>query len=310
MGGGSQTTVQQADPWGPSQPYLEGAMSDAEQLYQGGGFAPDPYNAPRVTPFSDTTMTGLGATAYQASLGAPGVQQAGTTLTSMMNPQAQEARLSAVKDDALGSAIPAAIAPFAGSGMTNSTLAMDTVGRAATQAVAPYDYSAYQAEQGRALQAAGMAPQIEQAGYLAPLMLTGVGQQMDAQTQALIDANMGQYYEGENQAMDALNNYSSLLLGYGGQGGSSSSTASDSPGAGEIIGTGLQAASMIPLLFSDRRLKRNIQKIGKTPGGHNLYAYNYLWSDAPQYGVMADEVPEAIAGYANGFAVVDYGRVS
>jgi len=310
MGGRSQTTTQKADPWAPAQPYLKDALAQGEDLFARGGFAPDPYSGQRVAGFGDLSQIGQGATAWQAAQGAPQIGQAADTLTSMMNPQQQQQRLEAVKNNALGSAVPAAVAQFAGSGMGNSTLAMDTVGRAATDAVSPYDYNAYQQEQGRALQAAGMAPQIESAKYLPSQMLSAVGGQQDAMTQAMIDVQMRQYYEGQNQEADALDRYSQMLLGYGGQGGTQTSTQSSNPGGASMIGTGLQAASLIPLLFSDRRLKRNIRQIGKTPGGHNLYFYNYLWSNDPQIGVMADEVPHAVSHRIAGFAIVDYARVT
>ena len=54
--------------------------------------------------------------------------------------------------------------------------------------------------------------------------------------------------------------------------------------------------------WSDRRLKKNIKKIGDF-NGLNLYKYNYLWSDKEYEGFMADEVikvmPEAVMKYKN-----------
>lgn len=312
--GGSSTTVQKADPWEKAQPYLESAMQQGEQLFNQGGFAPDPYTGQRVAGFGDVTQQAQQATLGQAMQGGQGIGQANTTLASMMDPQAQSQRLDAVKQNALGSAIPAAVAQFAGSGMGNSTMAMDTVGRAATDAVSPYDYQAYQQEQGRALQAAGMAPQLEQAKYIAPQMMGMVGAQEDALSQEQINAAMQQYYEGEEQDVNALDRYSQMLLGYGGQGGSQTSTQSQSPGAMGMIGGGLQAAGLAKMLFpamfaSDRRLKRNIRKIGETRGGHNIYSFRYRSDGSAHIGVMADEVPTAVIGQINGYDVVNYARV-
>lgn len=59
--------------------------------------------------------------------------------------------------------------------------------------------------------------------------------------------------------------------------------------------------------FSDRRLKRDIRLLGKV-SGVNLYSWTYLWGE-PSVGVMADEVPWAVAGEVAGFKVVDYRRV-
>ena len=64
---------------------------------------------------------------------------------------------------------------------------------------------------------------------------------------------------------------------------------------------------------SDRRLKLNIELVGRDPRGFGLYEYRYLW-DAPhvrRVGVMADEVekivPAAVSRNDRGYAVVDYG---
>lgn len=63
-------------------------------------------------------------------------------------------------------------------------------------------------------------------------------------------------------------------------------------------------------LLSDRRLKTNIQLVGKHESGINLYTWQYIWGD-PGFGVMADEVeavkPEAVAIHPSGFKMVNYG---
>lgn len=66
------------------------------------------------------------------------------------------------------------------------------------------------------------------------------------------------------------------------------------------------------LLRSDRRLKRNINRIGTHPLGIGLYEYDYVWGSHAQ-GVMADEVmevmPEAVVIDSSGYAMVDYGMI-
>ena len=65
-------------------------------------------------------------------------------------------------------------------------------------------------------------------------------------------------------------------------------------------------------LRSDARLKRDIARIGSLPSGLPLYSYRYLWSDAPQVGVMAraarELFPDAVAEI-DGFLSVDYSRI-
>jgi hypothetical protein len=61
--------------------------------------------------------------------------------------------------------------------------------------------------------------------------------------------------------------------------------------------------------MSDRRLKKHIRPVGKLDNGLNVYAYRMKGSDAPQLGLMADEVerinPEAVREIG-GFKAVNY----
>jgi len=66
-----------------------------------------------------------------------------------------------------------------------------------------------------------------------------------------------------------------------------------------------QAAGMFAM-FSDRRLKSNIRKVGER-NGVNWYAY--ILFGRPQIGVMADEVPWAAIKHPSGYMMVDYSRV-
>lgn len=76
---------------------------------------------------------------------------------------------------------------------------------------------------------------------------------------------------------------------------------------------GLAQAGGNAITFSDRRLKRDIMRIGTLAGGLGLYLYRYLWEDGFRTGVMADEVarlrPNALGPVIGGFATVDYARI-
>jgi hypothetical protein len=73
---------------------------------------------------------------------------------------------------------------------------------------------------------------------------------------------------------------------------------------------GLGAAGVYK--YSDKRLKKNIKKIGKTDDGQNIYSYKYKGDDTPQIGLMAQEVakkrPEAVAVTPSGYLAVDYDK--
>lgn len=73
---------------------------------------------------------------------------------------------------------------------------------------------------------------------------------------------------------------------------------------------GLGAAGVYK--WSDKRLKKDIKKIGKTDDGQNLYSYKYKGSSEPQIGLMAQEVererPDAVVTTPSGYKVVNYDK--
>jgi hypothetical protein len=86
-------------------------------------------------------------------------------------------------------------------------------------------------------------------------------------------------------------------------------TQTTTPSLLQTIGTIGQTGAMI---FSDARLKRDIEPLGKR-GEHNWYRFRYHWSDDVHEGVMAQEVlesqPEAVVLDPSGFYRVDYGAL-
>lgn len=105
------------------------------------------------------------------------------------------------------------------------------------------------------------------------------------------DANMQRY----NAQQQASNNIMSGLFGLG----------SAALGSGLPMGT----------LFSDERLKENIDKVGRLPGGPNVYEYEMKGdpTDTRQVGVLAQEVertqPDAVVMDQSGYRKVDYAKV-
>lgn len=80
--------------------------------------------------------------------------------------------------------------------------------------------------------------------------------------------------------------------------------AAGAPDIGSMIGTGASMAMM----FSDRRLKRNIKALGR-----GWYEFEYAWGGPRRVGVMAQDVllvnPAAVSMHSSGFLMVDYGRL-
>ena len=79
-----------------------------------------------------------------------------------------------------------------------------------------------------------------------------------------------------------------------------------------LLGAGAQLGSAGIGKYSDRRLKTDIELVGRNQRtGLNLYAFRYIDGDGKRYiGVMADEVrnryPEAVLVMDGGFLAVDY----
>ena len=76
-----------------------------------------------------------------------------------------------------------------------------------------------------------------------------------------------------------------------------------------LLGRGLGG---LAFRYSDRRLKRDVKRIGTGFYGLPIYRYDYLWGE-PAIGYMADEVaavaPHAIMVGHDGFAQVNYGAL-
>ena len=77
---------------------------------------------------------------------------------------------------------------------------------------------------------------------------------------------------------------------------------------GNLLGAGAQLGSAA-FMFSDRRLKSDIKRVGTHAIGVGIYDYTMM--GMPQRGVIAQEVqqvrPDLVKRHANGFLMVDYG---
>ena len=108
----------------------------------------------------------------------------------------------------------------------------------------------------------------------------------------------------QNAYQGALNNYNQQV-------------ASNNAGLGGLFslgGAGISAygAMNAAPMFSDRRLKSNINRIGTHKLGIGIYEYDIMGRH--EIGVMAQEVekvmPEAIGKHSSGYMMVDYGRIN
>jgi hypothetical protein len=72
------------------------------------------------------------------------------------------------------------------------------------------------------------------------------------------------------------------------------------------------AGAAAPFMFSDRKLKSNIERIGTHKLGIGLYEYDIFGER--QQGVMADEaekvMPKAVVMHPSGYKMVNYGLLN
>jgi hypothetical protein len=150
--------------------------------------------------------------------------------------------------------------------------------------------------------------------------LSALGTQQQAQEQAQLEAQRQLAYQQAYQPLQATQ-----ALGQGiapmisGVFGQTTTNIAPSPTA---LQSGLGIASTLAGIYgklnpaapiqigSDARLKENINLIGKSPSGLNVYTFKYKGNDNGIYqGVMAQEVPHASILGDDGFYKVDYSKL-
>lgn len=112
---------------------------------------------------------------------------------------------------------------------------------------------------------------------------------------------------------EAPNYLQAAQMGYDAQlGAYNAQQAQNANMMGGLFGLGSAALSnpyMTAFMFSDRRLKSNVKRVGTHALGVGLYKFTVL--GVTQVGVLAQEVqavrPDLVKRHANGFLMVDYG---
>jgi len=96
---------------------------------------------------------------------------------------------------------------------------------------------------------------------------------------------------------------------------SGNQTTTQTPSLLTQVGQGASTAASLAALFSDRRLKADIEPVGTDAKGRRWYDFRYLWDEpgTVHRGVMAQEVretdPDAVATHESGFLMVDYAKL-
>lgn len=219
-GGGSTQTVQKADPWKGQQPYLKKGFAQAEERL----LDTDPTYFPgsTVAEFTPDTQQAMGMIRQEALQGsqiAPAAQQNIMSTLQGENLYGGEG-FSAALDAASRRILPQVDSAFAKAGRYGSGLAKT----AQTQALADAFAGQYGQERQRQMQAATLAPQIDQLRFEDAKALGGIGETQYGLEQAKIGEDIARHNYEQNIRQDQLARYMNAIQGN--YGGSTTSTAS------------------------------------------------------------------------------------
>tara|TARA_R110001606_G_scaffold391101_2_gene558592 strand:+ start:12227 stop:13144 length:918 start_codon:yes stop_codon:yes gene_type:complete len=99
--------------------------------------------------------------------------------------------------------------------------------------------------------------------------------------------------------------YANQMAGFGNQ----ASMLNSQVGAFATMTSGLLQGAGSAYAGSDRRLKKNINKIGESPSGLNIYSFEYKdskYGEGLFQGVISNEVPQKAVSTKDGYDMVDY----
>ena len=316
------TSTQNTTPWSEQIPYLKQGFSEAQKLYQDG---PQQFYGGQTYASPDAATTaGLNATEARATAGSPLVGQAqgemgkilsGEYLRPDMNPY-----LQGVVESTKAQVLPGIDSRFIGAGRSGSGLHGRAVGEGLGSALGGLYNTMYQSERDRMTGAMNAAPTMAAADYVDPSMLGQVGAAREGQAQQGINEAVARHDYTQMAPQQALAQYMQMIQGnYGGQ--STGTTQQLIPQANpwmQALGITANVAGTAAKAFaSDRRLKKNIERVGETDEGLPIYTYEYKTGGPPMMGVMAQDVakvkPEAVSTFTLAgapYLAVDYSQVA
>ena len=154
----------------------------------------------------------------------------------------------------------------------------------------------------------------EAANQKAEAAMAGKLQEAEARGQADVDKQIA---TGEQMSQQLEMKKQATLMDMANQQYTSAQAATDQAARDQeqgistaIGGTGDLLGSAIGL--SDKRLKKNIKLIGKSPSGLKIYAFEYIdkfFGEHTYQGVMSDEIPNSAVVNNGGYDRVDYSKI-
>lgn len=346
MGGGSSpSTVTQKttnEPPAYLQPYLTEVAQGAQANYKSA--SPTYFPGQTYAGMSTPTSTALTGTINRASNGNPLLPAAqnvnlntlqGKYLDPASNPNLRASVDYAnqpVIDNYMKNIAPSNDARFSLAGRYGSgahvdaqTQSQDSLNRTLAGNAATMYGNAYNTERGYQNAAIGQAPALAEADYNDLAKLAAAGQTQEGYSQQAIDAAIAKHNFEQNLQAAKLAQYSDIIRGQNGGGTTTSTQTTPMQGGGflsslgqgigmgsDLASLGMTAAKLF--MMSDRRVKEDIKRVGKTDEGTPIYTYRYKWGGPRQMGVMAQDVektnPAAVKRHPFGIKMVDYSKVA
>ena len=145
---------------------------------------------------------------------------------------------------------------------------------------------------------AALGTNAQQAGLAGAQAQMAAGQTQQQTQQAGLQALYNQFQQQQSYPFQVAQFLANIAEGTGSLSGNT--TTSTTTGGGGFFS-------------SDKRLKENVQKVGKTNDGQPIYRFNYKGDPRTQIGLMAQDVekshPDAV-GLAGGYKTVDYKKAT
>jgi hypothetical protein len=155
----------------------------------------------------------------------------------------------------------------------------------------------YSMGQGYGQGMAGLGTQAQQTALQGAQAQLGAGTVQQQTQQAKNTADYNQFLQSQGYPFQVAQFLANIAMGTGALSGSTTNASTTSPQS----------------FFSDRRLKDDIEKIGKTFDGQDIVRYKYKGEPGTRIGLIAQDVekhhPEAV-GLAGGYRTVDYDKAT
>ena len=244
-GGGNTTTVQQADPWEGAQPFLRDIMGQGQALYRsnvGDRYFP----GSTVVPFAPESEIALGALTNRALAGSPVTPAAQGMLTDTLRGDyldvTQNPQYGVLAEDITNRVNT----QFGAAGRTGSPAHQEAIARGISEGAAPL----YDAERQRQMQGLLTAPTIEGLDIADAQRMAQVGAAREGKVGETIQDQMDRYFYEQEAPWRNLGNYANIVSGFGGLGGTTTSTGPGRPrgGLGGAIGGAAAGAGIASAL--------------------------------------------------------------